>query len=151
MSGEAEAVAILRQSGHKLTPQRLMVVSALQRAKGHMSAAQILEQVQQVYPYVDISTVYRTVAVLKELRLVTETDMGGGELAYEWVTDQPHHHLICHRCAGIQQLGHSALEALSQQLLEGYGFQADMHHFAIFGICRDCLMSVPAGARSGTE
>jgi len=138
MSCEGEAVAILRQSGHKLTPQRLMVVSALRHAGGHQTAAQILEQVQRVYPYVDVSTVYRTMAVLNELRLVTETDMGGGELAYEWATDEPHHHLICHDCGAVQQVDHAALDHLAETLGDDYGFRADLHHFAIFGTCRAC-------------
>jgi Fur family ferric uptake transcriptional regulator len=138
MSCEGEAVAILRRSGHKLTPQRLMVVSALRHAAGHQTAAQILEQVQRAYPYVDISTVYRTMAVLKELRLVTETDMGGGELAYEWATDEPHHHLICHRCGAVQQVDHAVLDRLAERLVSDYGFHADMQHFAIFGACNAC-------------
>ena len=138
MSCEGEAVAILRQSGHKLTPQRLMVVTALRHAAGHQTAAQILGQVQRVYPYVDISTVYRTVAVLNELRLVTETDMGSGELAYEWATDEPHHHLICHECGAVQQVEHATLDRLAERLVSDYGFRADMQHFAIFGICRAC-------------
>ncbi|MGI8550032.1 MAG: Fur family transcriptional regulator [Dehalococcoidia bacterium] len=146
MSREDEAVAILRQSGHKLTPQRLMVVSALRQAEGHMSASQILEQVQRAYPYVDISTVYRTMAMLKELRLVTETDMGGGELSYEWSTGRPHHHLICQRCGAVQELNHSALDTLAQQLLADYGFQASIDHFAIFGSCRTCSATATTAA-----
>lgn len=141
MSCEGEAAAILRESGHKLTPQRLMVVSALRHAEGHVTAAQVLEHVQRSYPYVDVSTVYRTMSVLKELHLVTETDMGSGELAYEWAAGERHHHLICRRCGGVQQLDHAALDRLTETLERERGFQADMAHIAIFGVCRDCQAS----------
>src|SRR5690348_16571005 len=128
MSCEADAVAILRESGHKLTPQRLMVVSALRHGQGHQTAAQILAEVQRVYPYVDISTVYRTMGVLKDLHLVSETDMGAGELAFEWSGEEPHHHLICRRCGTVQQLDHHALDRLADSLASDYGFQADIEH-----------------------
>jgi Fur family transcriptional regulator, ferric uptake regulator len=143
MSCENEAATILRESGHKLTPQRLLVVSALRHAATHMSAAQLLEQVQSVYPYVDVSTVYRTLAVLKDLHLATETDMGGGELTYEWSSGEGHLHLICRRCGGVQQLRHGVLDQLSGSLREDYGFAADLEHLAIFGVCQTCA----AGAR----
>lgn len=138
MSCEGEAATILKESGHKLTPQRLMVVTALRHAPGHVSAAAILEQVQHAYPYVDVSTVYRTLAVLKELHLATETDMGAGEMAYEWNIGEGHHHLICRRCGGVQQLGHGVVDKLSSRLSEDYGFSADIEHLAIFGVCQTC-------------
>jgi Fur family ferric uptake transcriptional regulator len=141
VSWEGDAAEILRESGHKLTPQRLMVVSALRQTEGHLTAAQVLEQVQRTYPYVDISTVYRTMSVLKELHLVSETDMGAGELAYEWTSGDPHHHLICRRCGTVQQLDNAALQRLATSLRVEHGFQADIDHIAIFGVCRACQIA----------
>jgi Fur family ferric uptake transcriptional regulator len=138
MSCEGEAVTILRESGQKLTPQRLMVVTVLRHADGHLSANQILDQVQRNYPYVDISTVYRTVSMLKELHLVTETNLRGGELTYEWASGARHHHLICRECGAMQQLDDGALHELAQQFFDLYGFQADIDHFAILGLCKGC-------------
>ena len=88
MSCETETVQVLRAGGHKATPQRLMILSALRHSDGHLTAGEIFEQVRVDYPYVDISTVYRTLGVLKELRLVSETDMGTGDTSYEWVRQQ---------------------------------------------------------------
>jgi Fur family transcriptional regulator, ferric uptake regulator len=141
MSCEAESAEILRASGHKLTPQRLSVVTALRHAEGHRSAAQVLEEVQRTYPFVDISTVYRTMSVLKDLHLISETDMGAGELAYEWSADDPHHHLICRNCGTVQQLDPQALDRLAQTLEGDYGFRADIEHIAIFGLCQRCQAS----------
>src|SRR5690349_387973 len=98
MTCDQESAEILRRADLKLTPQRLMVLSALRHSTGHVTAAEIFSQVKAAYPYVDISTVYRTLAALKQMRLVTETDMGGGDLSYEWAPEQPHHHLICTQC-----------------------------------------------------
>lgn len=152
MSCATKAATILRESGHRLTPQRLMVIESLLHARGHRTAAEILQDVQSVYPTVDTSTVYRILAMLKERRLVTETDMGGGELSYEWVTDTPHHHLICTQCSAVQQLDHQTLRPLADQLQVKYGFAACLHHFAIFGLCRRCQAAavLEAGAEESS-
>jgi len=82
--------------------------------------------------------VYRTLASLKDLRLVTETDMGTGDLSYEWAGATPHHHLICQRCGGVTQLDHHYMTGLGDAVRGTYGFEANLDHFAIFGVCREC-------------
>ena len=138
MSVEEEAMQALKESGHRLTPQRMMVVNAVRQAGGHVTAAEILEQVRETYPYIDVSTVYRTLGVLKEMRIVSETDMGGGESRYEWIEQERHHHLICRNCDRVTLLDHKYLENLGTEILDDYGFGADIDHFAIFGLCDDC-------------
>lgn len=131
---------LLRQAGHKMTPQRLMIVRALRHAEGHVSAAQILEQVHVLYPFVDASTVYRTLDVLKRMRLATSTDMGGGDVVFEWRPEQTHHHLICSSCGFVYELNHSYLDDLAAKVDRDFGFVPDLHHFAIFGLCKGCQL-----------
>jgi Fur family ferric uptake transcriptional regulator len=138
LSCEQDIAKVLRESGHRPTPQRMMILSTLRHADGHVTAAQILEGVRRTYPYVDISTVYRTMAALKDMHLVSETDMGGGEYRYEWAMPDPHHHLICKECGAEISLNHDYLDHLSRRLQEDYGFRAEMEHFAIFGLCQAC-------------
>lgn len=140
MSCETETVQVLRDTGHKATPQRLMILAALRHARGHLTASEIYDQVVTEYPYVDISTVYRTLAVLKEMRLVSEIDMGIGDTSYEWVPREGrHHHLICRTCGNISSLDHHYLEDLGAEILSESGFLPDLEHFAIFGLCAGCL------------
>ena len=145
MCCDDDTVAVLRQAGQKVTPQRLMVLTALRHRDGHATAAEIFQQVRAAYPYVDISTVYRTLASLKELRLVTETDMGTGELSYEWAGATPHHHLICQQCGGVAELDHAYMERLGTEVQQRYGFHANLDHFAIFGRCAACQGQPDAG------
>jgi Fur family ferric uptake transcriptional regulator len=138
MSCETQTIDVLRESGHKMTPQRMMILTSLRHASGHLSAADIYERVKAEYPYVDISTVYRTLTVLKEMRLISETHMGGGDATFEWVGSERHHHLICRRCNGVTQLDHQYLEQLGSRIAKDVGFRADIDHFAIFGLCAEC-------------
>ena len=146
MSCEDDTAELLRRAGHKMTPQRLMIVRALRHSEGHISAAGILDQVRELYPFVDISTVYRTVDVLKRLRLATSTDMGGGDVVFEWCPAEPHHHLICTACGHVSEIGHGYLEDLADRISEDFGFAPDLHHFAIFGLCAECQASETADA-----
>jgi Fur family ferric uptake transcriptional regulator len=122
-----------------------MIVSALRHSEGHLTATKIVDRVRDDYPMVDVSTVYRTLDVLKRMRLATETDMGSGDAEYEWAPEQPHHHLICSSCGQIIELGHSYFEELSARLEDDLSFSPDLHHFAIFGLCKGCRL-VGAGS-----
>ena len=146
MTCEDDTAEILRRAGHKMTPQRLMILRALRHAGGHVSAAQIAEQVRDEYPFVDVSTVYRTLDVLKRMRLATSTDMGGGDVVFEWAPEEPHHHLICSACGHVEEIGHHYLDTLESGVRSDFGFAPDMHHFAIFGLCRDCQLLETADA-----
>ena len=138
MSCESATAQMLKESGHRPTPQRLMILSAVRHASGHISATQIIDQVRESYPYIDASTVYRTLSVLKNERLVSETDMGAGESVYEWLGQVRHHHLICRACGGVTLVDDRYLASLSAEILNDYGFHADIDHFAVFGLCAGC-------------
>ncbi len=138
MSCEETTANLFRRAGHKMTPQRLMILRALRHANGHVSAAQIVDEVRQSYPMVDASTVYRTLDVLKRMRLATATDMGQGDVVFEWSPEEPHHHLICSKCQDVLEVGHGHFEGIERSIRTQTGFAPDMHHFAIFGLCKIC-------------
>lgn len=131
-----------------MTPQRLLIVRALRHARGHMSAAQIAEIVHESYPHIDVSTVYRTLDVLKRMRLATSTDMGQGDVLFEWAPERPHHHLVCTSCEQVQQVDHAHFEELEARVQSQYGFIPNFDHFAIFGLCRDCALEEDVVSRS---
>ncbi len=138
MACEDQMVQTLKEFGHRPTPQRLMILSAVRHSGDHVTASEVLEQVKESYSYIDLSTVYRTLDMLKQMRLVSETDMGSGTYAYEWLDQDRHHHLICNGCDRIALLDDEFLGALGSEILDSYGFEADMDHIALFGLCREC-------------
>jgi len=128
----------LAERGYRLTPQRMMVMDAIMDSTHHISAEEIYAQVVKKYPHVNISTVYRTMELLKRLGLVMETDMGSGRLRYHPVHRGHHHHLVCQECGTIIDLDDSLLHPLQNTLAQQYDFEADLKHMAIFGRCRQC-------------
>ena len=128
----------LSQAGHRLTPQRLMIVSAIENSSDHISAEEIYAQVAAKFPNVNISTVYRTLELLQRLGLVTETDLGGGRVRYHPAEKGHHHHLICEQCGAVIDLDESVLAPLKDALLRQCNFVADLKHIGIFGRCLKC-------------
>ena len=121
-----------------MTPQRLMILSAIENSDNHISAEEIYAQIITRYPNVNVSTVYRTLELLKRLGLVTETDLGEGRVRYHPAEKGHHHHLVCRECGAIIDLDESLLASLKGALLREYKFNADLRHLAILGRCVNC-------------
>jgi len=128
----------LKNLGYRLTPQRLMIASAIENSHDHISAEEIYSQVVAKYPNVNISTIYRTMELLEQLGLVTETDLGGGRVRYHPADKGHHHHLICQECGAVIDLDEATLSPLRDALLRQYDFTADLRHLGIFGRCKKC-------------
>ncbi len=128
----------LQDLGYRLTPQRMMVATAIESSEDHISAEEIYTQVKAKYPHVNISTIYRTLELLERLGLVTETNMGEGIVRYHSAGKGHHHHLICRKCGAIIDLDEALLISLKNTLRREYNFEANLKHLAIFGHCLRC-------------
>ena len=150
MSCETDMAEGLRASGRRLTVQRAKVATALRHAGGHRTAEEILELVRRDDPQLalPLSTVYRTLSALKDMRLVSEVE-AGGRAVYEWVqADRPHHHLICVDCGAEDDLDPALLDTLRAEIASRTGFEAHLDHVNVSGRCAGCGSLGPA--HSGT-
>ena len=148
MSCEAEIATALRAVGQKITPQRMLILGCVRHTGGHITASQILDSVRRSYPFIDASTVYRTLAVAKDLRLVSETNLGSGDNLFEWIDAERHHHLICRVCGSVSSLEERHLDGLASAVQNETGFSADIDHIAIFGTCAGCREQAAASTPS---
>ena len=138
MENKKSLLEILREKGYRLTPQRMMVLEAIEASPDHISAEEIHARARLQYPYINISTVYRTLELLKEKGLVTETDLGGGRFLYHPAGKAQHHHLVCRKCGKVRDIDINVLDNLRDQLKAQYSFDAELEHIAIFGTCESC-------------
>jgi Fur family transcriptional regulator, ferric uptake regulator len=134
----SDTIAELSEKGYRMTPQRMLILEAIEATHEHISAEEIYAKVIKKYPHVNISTVYRTLELLKKLGLVTETDFGGGQVRYHPAEKGHHHHLVCRNCGRIIDLDEDELSQLKDILLLKYKFNADLKHLAITGQCAVC-------------
>lgn len=147
----SDDAAALRRQGHRLTPQRLMVLDVVKRGGRHLTAEDVHAAVVPQHPYINIATIYRTLQWLQEVGLVAPIAIGNGPLRYEYVHGETHHHLVCQDCGYEQEIGDDILDALKTHLQERYAFSAQLNHLAIPGRCAICQQAAGDGAPHAQE
>ena len=127
----------LRERGLRMTPQRRAIVAEVLRAQGHISPTAIARRVQAQMPGVNASTVYRTLSLLEEVGVLQHSHVESGA-EYHRAEEAHHVHLTCRRCGRDDELSLEEAGRLRQLIRRHHGFQADLTHFAITGLCADC-------------
>ncbi len=67
-----QIIKALRDRGYRLTPQRLAMLKIIAASLGHPDAEQIYERMQAGFPTTSLATIYKTLALLKEMGEVLE-------------------------------------------------------------------------------
>lgn len=96
----------LRSRGLVLTSQRRRILEFLDGNMQHPTAAEIHKAVS---PGVTLSTVYNTLALLKENGLLTELPQQGGESRFD-PNPTLHHHLQCVDCGALHDVPAAAVQ-----------------------------------------
>jgi Fur family ferric uptake transcriptional regulator len=139
MACEENFVRELRERGFRLTPQREMVLLAMHEVEGLATADEIYGQVRERSTAVDISTVYRTLDLLQEFKMVVCIDPGDGQHHYELLgLHGPHVHLVCQRCGTLIGIEREVVQPLADRLLAEHGFALDLDGLALAGVCPVC-------------
>lgn len=131
-------VVKLREQGHRLTPQRMAVLRILVNDREHLSVEQIHERVRADFPMTSLATIYKTVAVLKEMGEVLELGFGDGSNRYDGRKPYAHPHLVCIQCERIVDVDVDVLDELPQDVARRTGYQIVSHRFDFFGVCPSC-------------
>lgn len=127
--------------GLRLTSQRKALIEIIQQAQQHLDAATLLKLARKREPRINRATVYRTLDLLKRLRLIDELDLmhlEGEKHFYETRTKSAHFHLACLRCGKIIEHWTSTFERLKQEVSEQTGFKIEVIRLEVGGQCPSC-------------
>jgi Fur family transcriptional regulator, ferric uptake regulator len=127
----------LRSRGYRLTPQRELVLRAVERL-GHATPDEVLTAVREESQAVNVSTVYRTLELLEDLGLVRHAHITDRAPTYHSAAAPAHVHLVCRECHGVTEVSPEVIEPFTRVLHDRHGFSTDVGHLTIFGSCRDC-------------
>jgi len=134
----------LSKRGVRMTAQRRLLVGIIQDSPRHLDAATLLKLAKQKDPDVDRATVYRTIALLKNLGLIDELDLmhlEGEKHYYEAKTNCDHCHMACFRCGAIMEYASSSFERLKQDIAKQSGFHIRVVRLEVGGLCKRCRSS----------
>ncbi len=130
--------AVLRDHGFRITPQRQLVLEAV-NVLGHATPEELLNEVQKTAGAVNLSTIYRTLEVLEQVGLVTHAHIGHGAPTYHSVEEEAHIHLVCDTCQAVQSIHAESAELFVQMLRDKVGFETDVAHVSVHGQCASCV------------
>jgi Fur family ferric uptake transcriptional regulator len=132
-----DVMGILRAQGLRMTPQRRAIVAEIMRTRGHISPTALARKVQGEMPGINASTVYRTLALLEEVGVLSHAHLEGGA-EYHRAEEAGHVHLTCSNCGAEDDLSLEEAQALSHLIERHREFLPDLTHFAISGLCAEC-------------
>ena len=139
MSCEGLFIKELRERGLRMTPQREMVLNALHALADHATVDEIHRRVQAVSTVVDVSTVYRTLELLAELRMLSTVDGMDGQKRFALVgVHGDHVHLVCSGCGRVEGISPYPVDVLALALRSEHGFHLDRARVTLVGRCAAC-------------
>ena len=125
----------------RITAQRRTLLETIQEADDHLDAATLLRLARKRDPQIDRATVYRTLDLLKKLRLIDELDLmhlNGEKHYYEATPKTDHVHLTCVECGRVEELTIPAFERLKREISRRSGFDIRVTRLEVGGCCREC-------------
>ena len=128
---------LLRARGLRMTPQRRAVIAEIMATQGHISPTGVSRRVRERVPGVNPSTIYRTLDLLEELGVLSHAHLESGP-EYHRRSESQHVHLTCSRCGSDDALSMAEAARLKRLVATHHGFQPDLTHFAISGLCASC-------------
>ncbi|MBP8242750.1 MAG: transcriptional repressor [Thermoflexales bacterium] len=135
---------LLHQHGLRATPQRQIVFDALSgRAGAHLTADAIYARVRRKSAGIDRATVYRTLYFLRDLGLVSQSEIDD-QRVFEVIGERPHHHLVCQNCGTTVALDDAPVAAFVRAVRRQADFALSTPHLVLTGVCAACQRAAAA-------
>jgi Fur family ferric uptake transcriptional regulator len=127
---------------------RQAILDLISKTEGHLSAEEVFHLARKKYPAIGLTTVYRTLELLVEMRCLRRHDFGDGKARYEMSgvlkPEDHHHHLVCTECKRVinykdfieQEV--ELLQKTEKELSKKFKFKITDHLIQFYGLCEKC-------------
>ncbi len=128
----------LNVTGLRATSQRALILEIIRHGQGHLDADEIYRQARIKQPRLSLSTVYRTLQVLKKLGLVEELHFDETHHHYEMKPSTEHHHLVCLGCGKVVEFKCPLSPKMKKDIAQEKGFEVTGVEIRMTGYCPKC-------------
>jgi Fur family peroxide stress response transcriptional regulator len=133
-----------RDANLRMTHQRMEIFREVAATGEHPDVETIFKRVRERLPTVSHDTVYRTLASLEEMDLISRVDPICGRARYDANRDS-HHHFVCGQCGAIEDVYLDETKEIPlPQGIQDFG-DVDSVHLQVRGICNVCRNKSPGG------
>ncbi len=122
-----------KQKNVKLTDQRKIIAQIMTNSYDHPNVDELYKRVSKIDPKISIATVYRTVKLFEEARIITKHDFRGGKARYEKLADSHHDHLIDVQSGEIVEFVDEEIEKLQKKIAKKFGYRLVDHRLELYG------------------
>src|SRR3954452_14048554 len=129
--------ATLRDAGHRVTSQRLVLYRVLEELGRHASAEEIARVSSERLPGLSLPTVYATLELFESLALARRVDAGGPAALFDPRTD-PHAHFACRSCGAVTDLNAPVDPGAAEAAAREHGAEPDHVDVVLRGLCGTC-------------
>ncbi len=124
--------------GQRATRQRRLIYDILKACDDHVDVETLYRKARDIDARVSLSTVYRTISLLKESGLVDEFAFDDDRRCYEFKKQAGHHHIRCMSCGEIIEFESTCTSKLRQKIEDTLEYQVDTVRIDIAGYCEKC-------------
>lgn len=127
----------IRDLGFRVTPQRQIILEAIELAGEHATFEEIFSRIQSKSNAISQATVYRTLELFSKHNLIHANEISGQKV-YELSSEHPHHHLICQSCWNDKIIDDDMIPNLINGIDQEYRFLVQSEHLVLLGLCGYC-------------
>ncbi|MBI4187623.1 MAG: transcriptional repressor [Chloroflexi bacterium] len=128
----------LNMPGLRVTNQRALILDVIRHEKGHLDADEIYRQARKRQHRISLSTVYRTLHMLKKLGMVEEHHFDDEHHHYEIKPSIDHHHLTCLGCGKVIEFRYPLTRLVKRDVPEAKDFDITQTELHMAGYCAEC-------------
>lgn len=132
---ELDIISLLKDTGLRVTPQRIAVLSFMDTHREHSTADEIYLSLKQEFPSLSAATVYNTLRAFMEAGIVKELRNGDHASRFD-INTTPHHHFVCVRCGHMTDV--ELPEIPVAKIARDHHFEVLDYHVEIKGVCSAC-------------
>ena len=126
---------VCREMGLRMTEQRRVVAQVLSEASDHPDVAQVYQRAVGLDFNISIATVYRTVRLFEEAKIIERHDFGDGRARFEDTSiKQHHHHLIDLATGEVIEFEDENLERMKKEIARKLGYELVGDRFELSGL-----------------
>jgi Fur family ferric uptake transcriptional regulator len=138
----------LRLRGLSMTRERRQILETVCDMTRHFTVDDIFFAMHAAGRKTSKATIYRTVQLLQECRVLRESDLTGRTAIYELAEPGQHHgHMVCQHCGKIAEFKGPTLERFIRESSMNRQFLPLTVSIKFTGICNECVKTNPPSLR----